>query len=324
MASGSITGRPGQAVVDRDRLTSNVRRFHAKAATAGVAVRAHVKGHRVLEIAQEQVAAGATGIAVTQAREVRHYAAAGIRDIVVAYPWNDPWRWQRFAEVAGLCDLTVHVNSPDAVRGLDEAAGRHGVQIGVRIDMRDIAGESSLDPQGALDVARVLGRSRWLRPSGVTGYRGLASRAEADRRDMIGREFAEYLVGVADLLHANGLICADVCVGGTPICDGALSVPGVTEVCAGAYALQDAGMALIGVCSARDVALSLRTEADAARLHAGLNYPWMAGDDAGTRIGDRWIPAHICPVVHRLPAMETSDGASWMVAMLSDRRQSAA
>jgi D-serine deaminase-like pyridoxal phosphate-dependent protein len=321
MATAPTPGRPGRVVVDSDRLAVNVHRTHSKAASVGVAVRAHVKGHRLLSVARQQISAGAVGLAVTQAREVRHYSQAGCTNLVVAYPWNDAWRWQRLAEVAALCDLTVHVNSLAAVRGLDEAAGRHGTRLGVRIDMRDITDRAKLDAAGAVEVARAVVRSDRLWLSGVTGYRGLATAEEATQRDRIGREFAEHLVSVADLIRADGVACATVCASGTPTCDGALSVPGVTELCLGAYAMQDAGMAGLGVCSIDDVALSVATEADATELHAGLNYPWMAVDDVGTPVAGRWIPAHVCPVVQNLSEMDVVGAGAERVVRLPDQQE---
>jgi uncharacterized OsmC-like protein len=73
----------------------------------------------------------------------------------------------------------------------------------------------------------------------------------------VGRTVAEYVVGVADLLRARGWACPVVAVSGTPTAEGAVTVPGVTEVCAGAYALQDTGMSAIGVCAPDDVAVSV-------------------------------------------------------------------
>jgi hypothetical protein len=105
-----------------------------------------------------------------------------------------------------------------------------------------------------------------------------------------------------------------VAVGGTPTAEGAMAVPGVTEVCAGAYALQDAGMAAIGVCGTEDVAVSVTaTEpSQASAVLAAHPYPWQTPADcarlAGSAEPDSHIlPPHVCalmPQIDRVTAHE--------------------
>jgi D-serine deaminase-like pyridoxal phosphate-dependent protein len=213
------------AYVDTDRLDANLRSFHGRAAAAGVPVRAHVKGHRTVEIARRQIAAGDRGIAVHHAREVRRYAGAGIRDIVVAHPWEDPWRWELFARSAADCRLTLHVAS--AGRRSPDSAGRPRAARRPPRPARG-PGRPPPAPSEVLALARAVQDRPWLRLRGVTGYRGLDTAADAEHRHTIGAEYAAFLVGTAGLLRSHGLPCATVCVGGTPTAAGALGVDGVT------------------------------------------------------------------------------------------------
>ncbi|MGK5522973.1 alanine racemase [Micromonospora sp. URMC 107] len=332
--------------VDLSRLDANISRYGRRAAEAGVALRAHVKGHRTPEIAARQVAAGAVGVAVHSAAEAMAYLKVGVTDVAVAWPWRDPWRWTRFAQLARHCAVTVHVDHPDAVAGLGAAAEAHGVELGVRIEVDTGLHRVGVDPDAAGELAATVARTRGVRLAGVTGYVGLTDAAAARDRVGLGRRQALLLVSVAERIRAAGSPCPTVSVGGTPTLSGALDVAGVTEVCAGAYALLDGGFARLGECDPEAVAIAvtttvtgndgrvLRTDADA--LLAGADQTWMSGvvmtapdgapvSPASVSVGDelRVLPGHVCPVVARRPLLHVLDSgepvARWQALVRPDR-----
>ncbi|MFI7513580.1 alanine racemase [Micromonospora echinofusca] len=332
--------------VDLARLDANIARCTGRAAEAGVALRAHVKGHRSPEIAARQVAAGAVGVAVHSAAEAEAYVAVGVTDVTVAWPWRDAWRWSRFARLARHCAVTVHVDHPDAVAGLGAAAEAHGVELGVRIEVDTGLHRVGVDPAAAGELAATIARTGGLRLSGVTGYVGITGPDDARDRVGLGRGRARLLVSVAERIRATGTPCPQVSVGGTPTLGGALDVAGVTEVCAGAYALLDGGLARLGECDAAAVAIAVTTtvtgtdgqalRTDADELLAGADQTWMSGvvltapDGAPARpesvsVGDelRVLPGHVCPVVARRPLLHVLDAgepvARWQALVLPDR-----
>ncbi|MEU6073001.1 alanine racemase [Micromonospora sp. NPDC047074] len=332
--------------VDLARLDANISRYGSLAREAGVALRAHVKGHRSPDIAARQVAAGAVGVAVHSAAEAMAYLEVGVTDVTVAWPWRDPWRWSRFAQLARHCAVTVHVDHPDTVTGLGAAALAHGVEVDVRIEVDTGLHRVGADPDAAGELATAVARTRGLRLAGVTGYVGLTDGAAARDRVDLGRRQARLLVAVAERIRAGGAPCPVVSVGGTPSILGALDVAGVTEVCTGAYALLDGGMARLGECAPEAVAIAVtttvtgtdgqvpRTDADA--LLAGADQTWMPGvvmtgiDGApvtagAVSVGDevRVLPGHVCPVVARQPLLHVLDSggpvARWQALVRPDR-----
>jgi D-serine deaminase-like pyridoxal phosphate-dependent protein len=118
------------------------------------------------------------------------------------------------------------------------------------------------------------------------------------------------LVALAEEVRGVGLSCPVVAFGGTPVVDAL--VPGVTELGAGAYALGDAGLAALGVMPLDRVAISV---ADAALLD-GCGQPWHP--EPGARRGDRLVPAHVCPLVLRVPELRTTEGGRWRVLNQAD------
>ncbi|WP_330309135.1 MULTISPECIES: alanine racemase [unclassified Streptomyces] len=329
-------GRPSRplltAYVDVDRLERNLTRFHALAAAHGPAVRAHVKAHRTVEIARRQLRAGARGIAVNQVAQARSYVAAGITDVVIAHPWRDPWRWRLIAELARDCRVAVHVDSLESVAGLSAAAASADSVVGIRVQLGTGDDITATPDDTLLDLARAAAAARSLSLDGITGYQALTTAESAPDREAVGRAAAEYAVRSAGLLRAHGIAFRTVAVGGTPTAEGAMAVEGVTEVCSGAYALQDAGMAAIGVCAPDDVAVSVTAEPGAgdAQLDA-YPYPWQTPGERMPRPGSgpvHLLPPHVCalmPQIDHVTAREQKrPDSTWHVLNQMDEPDRAA
>ena len=73
-------------VVDVDLLARNVAAMAEAMRARGLAVRPHAKTHKCLQIAQRQIAAGATGLTVATVAEAEVFTAAGVSDLFIAYP----------------------------------------------------------------------------------------------------------------------------------------------------------------------------------------------------------------------------------------------
>ncbi|MBO3749381.1 alanine racemase [Streptosporangiaceae bacterium NEAU-GS5] len=280
-----------EAHVDLGCLRDNVREYHEK---APVPIRAHIKGHRTVEIARLQMAAGACGIAVTRVSGTSAYLDAGIGDVVVAWPWRDPALLGRFAALATRCRLSFHVDAAETIPLLGEAAARHGVTLGVRVQA---------DAPYPMAIARLAAATPGLTLDGVTGYEPAgATRAHAER-----------LVELAEGIRRAGLPCPVVALGGTTAAD--VVVPGITELGAGAYALRDAGLAALGWCALGSVAISV---ADPDLLE-GCGQPWHP--EPYVRRGGRLLPTHVCPLILRVAALRTSTGERWTVLNGADGGQ---
>ena len=306
-----------KAHLDLSRVQGNIDRFHAQVAAQGdVRIRSHVKGHRTVEVALRQMAAGAAGIAVTQLAQARRYVAAGITDIVVAHPWTEPWRWRLIAGLAARANASAHVTTVAAVHGLGAEAAAAGVTVGVRLQLGTAEDVTAVPDRELLAVAAAAAAEPALRFDGVTAYQGLATADDASRRADVGRAAARHAVRVAEEIRRTGLPCPGVTVGGTPTAEGALSVPGVTEICAGAYALGDAGLAAIGACAVRDIALhaAFDDQAAADRALSEYPYPWQSWADShpltgGAAHGTLVAPPHVCSLLPHLDRVTAYDAA---------------
>lgn len=310
-----MTPPPLTARIDLSRLERNLRRFHERAAAFGVAVRSHVKAHMTVEIALRQMQHGACGLAVTQVAQARAYLTAGLTDILMAYPWRESWRLRRIADLARDCRLSMLVDRHETIGELAAAAATAGSVIGVRVRLGDDEDVTAVADEELIALAEAVDAEPRLYLDGVHGYQSLDTAEAASERRRVGRTAAEYVVRVAGLLRARQLPCAVVAVSGTPTAEGAVAVPGVTEVCAGAYALQDTGMAAIGVCSPDDLALSVIADDPLAAdpVLAAHPYPWQAPADhlllASTVPAHTPIhPPHVCALIRQIETVTACHG----------------
>jgi D-serine deaminase-like pyridoxal phosphate-dependent protein len=276
-------------VVDLDRMERNIASWQSMADRNGVALRPHVKTHKTPEIAAQQLAAGAIGIAAAKPTEAEVFAAAGCDDIVIAYPTVGEDKWARLARIAGAARLTVNVDSDHQARGLSAAAVAAGVTIGVQIEIDTGLHRVGLDPgdPAAIEAfARAIGALPGIELDGLTTHRGkFGERLGGMTNAEAGHEEGSILVGLAERLRAGGLPLPNVTAGGSVTGPGVAEVPGVTEVRAGTYVFFDAMQVAAGSARREDVALSILVTVVSTR-RAG----WVTVD-AGSKTfsGDRGV-----------------------------------
>jgi D-serine deaminase-like pyridoxal phosphate-dependent protein len=245
-------------LVDLDVMEANIRRWQAAADAAGVAFRPHAKTHKAPAVASRQLTAGAVGLAVAKVAEAEVFAAAGCRNLAVAYPVVGPAKWVRLAELARTCTITVNVESEVAARGLSAAAVAAGSVLRVHVDVDTGLHRCGVPVEAVDALCRLVLTLPGLELDGITTFRHVIFPGGAGRRlAEVGREEGELMVGLAERLRAAGVPIRTVAVGSTPTALAAATVPGVTEVRAGTYVFGDAMMATLGAISEEEIALSI-------------------------------------------------------------------
>src|SRR5436190_12358311 len=105
-------------LLDLDVLEANIAHVAQSCRDHGVNWRPHFKGHKTLEIAKKQIAAGAIGITCAKLGEAEILAAAGIRDILIANQIVGDAKIARLMAVLGMADPIVSVDSHENVAAL--------------------------------------------------------------------------------------------------------------------------------------------------------------------------------------------------------------
>src|SRR4028118_1959813 len=110
MMSNSAKGVPEGTpylLIDGAKMETNILNMADVANGSGVALRPHVKTHKIPDIAKDQLEAGAKGITVAKLSEAEIMADAGIDDIFIAYPLVTDTKIRRAVRLSRRVKLIV-------------------------------------------------------------------------------------------------------------------------------------------------------------------------------------------------------------------------
>lgn len=238
-------------------LRANMQRMLAQAKNADVHLRPHFKTHQSAEIGEWFREAGVDRIAVSSVEMACYFFQAGWKDILIAFPVNVR-EHRRLNEMASKIQLSVLVDSAEAVLALDETVG-HPLSVWIEIDVGD--GRSGLnweDSAAIVDLARQISASPLHRMGGLMSHAG-HSYAARGRAEVLAvhEESLERIRAVRDQLVSAGLPVPGVSVGDTPTCSLADTFPGATEIRPGNFAFYDLMQLNIGACREGEIAVGL-------------------------------------------------------------------
>ena len=230
-------------VVDAGAAGRNIRRGAAFFSGQRAALRPHFKAHKCTELMRQQLAAGScAGVACQTSWEALVLARSGFTDILIANQVVDAAALNEVAEAAARARLIVVVDHQTQVDMLARVAGRHGVPIGVLIELDVGAGRCGLPFGDAslVPLAERIARHDSLNFRGLQAYEGHAvHRDSREVRATMVRQAALHIQHELARLTAAGFGCPVVSGGGTGTYDLAAQAGALTEVQAGSYVLMD-------------------------------------------------------------------------------------
>lgn len=277
-----------EVLIDLDILQRNIKELAGVVAARGQRLRPHAKTHKIAQIAELQLAAGACGLTVATVGEAEAFAEAGVQDLFIAYPlWVGKPMAPRIKALAGRTRLRVGADSVEGVRNLAERLGSEAGSLGVMIELDSGHHRSGTAPEGAAEIARAA-RTAGLRVDGLFTFPG-HSYGPGAATGAVDDE-SRVLSDAARDLRAAGFGDLELSGGSTPTAH-ALE-PGVaTEVRPGVYVFNDAQQLEMGHCGFADIALTVASTVVSRRPapHGGGQVVL----DAGTKVlgGDRpsWV-----------------------------------
>ena len=110
-------------------MASNIEAMASLGRDGDLALRPHVKSHKIPELALLQMEAGAVGITCQKLGEAEVMAAAGLPDIAIAYPIIGQRKVGRLIDLAHRVRVTTLVDSIEGARPLSEAAAADGITL---------------------------------------------------------------------------------------------------------------------------------------------------------------------------------------------------
>ncbi|MGH7602768.1 MAG: alanine racemase, partial [Gemmatimonadaceae bacterium] len=297
--------------VDRDAMEHNIARMQAQCRGWGVGLRPHVKTHKIPEIAQMQLDAGAIGITVAKVGEAEVLPGD---DVLVAYPLVKA-KLPRLRKLAKSRRVKVSIDSVEVARDLT------GIDTLVEIDV-GVGRVGAQSAEQAVEVAKACthfqGICYWPSWLDEEGFSKACVKIDAALR----------------ALSAAGFETKIVSGGSTPGAAKTPLIPQTTEIRPGTYVFYDASSLEAKICNEADCALRVLTtvvstsvpgqcviDAGSKTLSSDqahesgtyghvIDHPWTVrklNEEHGyveihgpARVGEKvWVvPAHVCPTVN--------------------------
>lgn len=237
------------ALVDLDRLESNIAKMADYAKRSSVALRPHAKTHKCPEIARRQVEAGASGACTATIREAEAMAEAGIRGLLITSELVGPNKTHRLIRLAGKNpDTMVVVDHVSHAEQLNEAAAAAKMTLNVLVDVDPVGRRTGVEPgEPAVNLAKKIDQLPQLKLRGVHGYSGASSHVEGyeARQEHSAKYMGPVLDSFARMKQAG--LPVEIMSGastGTYNIDPELK--GLTEMQVGSYVFMDVDYRKIG------------------------------------------------------------------------------
>lgn len=228
-------------ILDLDAFETNLRCMAELLAPTGAKLRAHAKTHKSPVVAHLQMAHGAVGQCVQKVAEAEILAWSGVSSILVTNEIVGRSKLARLAALARIADIAVCVDHAEGVRQLEEVAAAAGKRLSVLVEIDVGAGRCGVVPGEAVQLARLIAKSRQLIFGGLQAYHARAQHERAGQaRAAAARSACEMTKATVDLLRQEGLCCPIVGGAGTGTFMHEASSGVYTEIQAGSYCFMDA------------------------------------------------------------------------------------
>jgi D-serine deaminase-like pyridoxal phosphate-dependent protein len=235
-------------VIDVDRAEANMQRFQAYADSHKLAVRPHIKTHKLPRFAKRQVELGAVGITCQKLGEAEVMADAGLTDIFLPYNIIGKPKLDRLVALNARIRIAVTADSKVTIRGLAEAFKSAAKPLDVLVECDTGAGRCGVQtPDEALVLAKLIDASEGLSFAGFMTYPKTGAIAQNEA----------FLSSAKDKARAAGLDPHIISNGGSPDMWRAHEVTSATEHRPGTYIYMDRFQVSKGVGTWDDCALTV-------------------------------------------------------------------
>jgi D-serine deaminase-like pyridoxal phosphate-dependent protein len=228
-------------VLDLPTLKRNVALMGERFQHLSASLRPHVKAHKCAELAWLQMEHGAIGVTAATVAEADAMVSAGVSDVLLANEIVGSAAIKRLTEVAGRGRVTVAVDEQENLTELARRATSASViiRVVVELDVGMGRGGARTDDD-ALALGHAAAALAGVELRGLLGYEGhCADETDPVDRERQTRESMRRLTELAGRFDDEGLPIDVISAGATGTYAITGSIPGVTEVQAGSYALMD-------------------------------------------------------------------------------------
>jgi len=232
-------------ILDLDALERNIKKMGDYAKAHGMRHRAHGKMHKSVDVLKLQMElGGAIGVCCQKVSEAEVFARAGIQEILVSNQVRDPAKIDRLAQLPKISggEIIVCVDDVANVSDLSQAAGKHGTNLGVFIEIDCGAGRCGVTTtEAVVEIAKAVQGADNLTYRGIQAYQGAMQHMDSfeDRQAKLDAAIAQVKDAV-DALKAEGIETDLVSGGGTGSYYFESNSGVYNELQCGSYAFMDA------------------------------------------------------------------------------------
>jgi D-serine deaminase-like pyridoxal phosphate-dependent protein len=246
-------------LVDLDVMERNLNHMAEYTAKAGVALRPHIKTHKIPELARKQVALGAVGITVAKPGEAVVMADGGLTDIFVAYPIVSPKKADTLLALSHSTRLSVSVDSFEAAECLASSAAMHSYNLPILVEIDVGFGRCGVQsPEAAVALALQIEKLSGAHFGGLMFYPGHMM-VPLEKRNQILPVVNGIVEATYDALKKAGLDVPVVSGGSTPMALRSREFSHLTEIRPGMYPLNDRNLVCGGFATLADCAVTVLT-----------------------------------------------------------------
>lgn len=233
-------------LIDEDILMSNLRSMQEYADRKHVALRPHVKTHKMPYIARLQKELGAVGIAVAKVGEAEVMARHGLDSVMIANEIVGAAKLERIAALTDICRISYGVDSVYQIQEAESVFSAHAKKAEVVVEIEVGENRSGvIEDEDFKAIIREVQNSPHVIYRGVFGHDGNSYRAkdvsECREISLAAQRKLLHFAALADEMGEHSEI---VSYGSTPsvLCDCDI-LEGITDLRIGTYALMDASQA---------------------------------------------------------------------------------
>jgi D-serine deaminase-like pyridoxal phosphate-dependent protein len=242
-------------LVDLDRLDRNIDRMAKYAASHKLGLRPHIKTHKAIRVASEQIEHGAVGLTCATPREAEVMGKVS-RDLLVAHP-PVGLKADRLARLPAEIDLMVALDSVESVETLAKSAraANRPVRVLVELDLgMHRVGVPAVEQ--AIALAKLVKQRPPLVFAGINFYPGHIRVPPKEQEKQLATLNAQ-LQDALRKLEAAGNTPGIVSGGSSPTAFRTHDLQGLTEFRPGTYVYQDRSAVSLGTCDRDDCAFTV-------------------------------------------------------------------
>ncbi len=242
-------------LLDKAQCLRNIDAMVQKARDNGAVLRPHFKTHQSAEVGEWFRERGVEGIAVSSMRMAEYFAAAGWKDITVAFPFN-VLEMARANALAANIRLNLVVFEPAALQHLQTHL-QHPVQVFIKVDTGYHRTGVVPEPAAIDPLLAIIDGADLLHFKGFLAHAGHSyqARSEAEISTI-------HTTTLATMHRLNDAYAARyeqlaLSVGDTPCCSIMDDFSGMTELRPGNFVFYDLAQHYIGSCSLDQIAVAM-------------------------------------------------------------------